>query len=73
MNLLSADKIREPLSGESRSHLDMLEVFSELESTNSYLLDQPRPSPGRFRVALAEHQTAGRGLFTMKPAGYEPI
>lgn len=61
MSLLCADSIREPISGESRSHLDILEVFSEIESTNSYLLDQPCPSPGRYRVALAEYQTAGRG------------
>jgi BirA family biotin operon repressor/biotin-[acetyl-CoA-carboxylase] ligase len=45
------------------ARLDILEVFSEIESTNSYLLDQPAPPPGRFRVALADHQTAGRGRF----------
>ena len=61
MSLLTADNIREPISGESRSHLDILEVFAEIESTNSFLLDQPCPLPGRYRVALAEHQTAGRG------------
>ncbi len=61
MSLLSAERIREPINGESRSHLDILEVFSEIESTNSYLLDQPGPPPGRYRVALAEYQTAGRG------------
>ena len=61
MSLLSADSIREPISGESRTHLDILEVFSEIESTNSYLLDQPCPPPGRYRVVLAEYQTAGRG------------
>jgi len=61
MSLLTADSIRAPISGESRSHLDILEVFSEIGSTNSYLLDQPCPAPGRYRVALAEHQTAGRG------------
>ena len=61
MSLLCADSIREPISGESRAHLDILEVFSEIESTNSYLLDQPCPPPGRYRVVLAEYQTAGRG------------
>jgi BirA family biotin operon repressor/biotin-[acetyl-CoA-carboxylase] ligase len=61
MSLLTVDSIRAPISGESRSHLDILEVFSEIGSTNSYLLDQPCPAPGRYRVALAEHQTAGRG------------
>lgn len=61
MNRLTAESVREPISGEPRTHLDILEVFSEIESTNSYLLDQPCPLPGRYRVALAEHQTAGRG------------
>jgi BirA family biotin operon repressor/biotin-[acetyl-CoA-carboxylase] ligase len=61
MNLLTADNIRELICRQSRSHLDILEVFSEIESTNSYLLDQPCPAPGRYRVALAEYQTAGRG------------
>jgi len=61
MSLLIADKIREPISGETRAHLDILEVFTEIESTNSFLLGQPGPAPGRYRVALAEFQTAGRG------------
>jgi BirA family biotin operon repressor/biotin-[acetyl-CoA-carboxylase] ligase len=58
---LNAESIRAPISGPLREQLDFLEVFSEIESTNSYLLEQPPPAPGRFRVALAEHQTAGRG------------
>jgi len=61
MTLLTADSVRQPISGEPRSHLDILEVFSEIESTNSYLMDQPCPPPGRYRVVIAEHQTAGRG------------
>lgn len=61
MTLLTADSVRQPISGESRTQLDILEVFSEIESTNSYLLDQPCPPPGRYRVVIAEHQTAGRG------------
>ena len=39
----------------------MLEVFGEIDSTNSYLLNVPPPPAGRFRVAIAEHQTGGRG------------
>ncbi len=61
MNILDADSIRGPMSGLSRERLDALEVFPEIESTNSYLMEQAAPPPGRFRVALAEHQTAGRG------------
>ncbi len=58
---LNADSIRAPITGPTRDQLDSLEVFSEIESTNSYLMQQPPPPPGRYRVALAEHQTAGRG------------
>lgn len=61
MNTLDADCIREPISGVPGARLEILEVFSEIESTNSYLMDQPVPPPGRFRVALADYQTAGRG------------
>jgi len=59
--MLDAEDIRQPISPGSGEALDALEVFSEIESTNSYLLAQPAPPRGRFRVALAEHQTAGRG------------
>jgi len=61
INSLDAESVRAPISGLPREQLDSLEVFPEIESTNSYLLDQPAPMPGRFRVALADHQTAGRG------------
>lgn len=61
MNMLDADSIRQPISGAPGARLEILEVFSEIESTNSYLLDQPAPPPGRFRVAVADYQTAGRG------------
>jgi len=61
MNNLNAEQIRQPISDAPCSRLDYLEVFSEIESTNSYLLEKPAPLPGRFRVAIAEHQTAGRG------------
>jgi len=61
MSALTTDNVRTLISEECLLHLDTLEVFPEIESTNSYLLDQPCPTPGRYRVALAEHQTAGRG------------
>lgn len=61
MNTLDPEKIRQPISDMPGARLEILEVFSEIESTNSYLLDQPAPPPGRFRVALADFQTAGRG------------
>ena len=58
---LDAERIRAPISGLPGEQLDSLEVFAEIESTNSYLMQQAAPKPGRFRVALADHQTAGRG------------
>lgn len=59
MTALDAGQIRAALS--ARGNLDRIEVFSRVDSTNTYLKDQPSPPPGQFCVAIAEHQTAGRG------------
>ncbi len=61
MSLLTSGSICEFLGEESRSCLDRLEVFDEIGSTNSYLLAEACPLPGRYRVALANHQSNGRG------------
>ncbi len=61
MNPQTPGSIRKFLKTETRACLDQLEVFPEIESTNSYLLGEPCPAQGRLRIALAEHQTAGRG------------
>ncbi len=61
MGKIDAATIHQSLSDASASSLDMLEVFSEIDSTNSYLLREPPPLPGRHRIAIAGHQTAGRG------------
>ena len=65
MSSLDPEQIRQQFRGQfgelPKTRLESLEVFAEIESTNSYLMNQPAPPPGRFRVALAEHQTAGRG------------
>jgi BirA family biotin operon repressor/biotin-[acetyl-CoA-carboxylase] ligase len=61
MNLLDAGRIRESIGSGAHPHLGSLEVFAEIDSTNSYLMTQAPPQPGRFRVALAENQTAGKG------------
>lgn len=61
MSSLDVHRVRPLLSGESVARLDELEAFASIASTNTYLLSQPPPASGRFRVALADHQTAGRG------------
>lgn len=56
-----ADSIRNALGAVQRARLESLEVFPQIESTSSYLLAQPKPAHGKARVALALHQTGGRG------------
>lgn len=57
---LDVDAIRRHLRDEGGT-LESLEVFSEIESTNSYLMQQPGPAAGHARVAATDNQTAGRG------------
>lgn len=61
MNQLDAGLIRQSLAAESKAQLDELEVFGSIASTNTYLMSQPPPAVGRVRVAIADHQTSGRG------------
>lgn len=53
--------IRRLLDASADSQLERLDVFPEIGSTNSYLLDQPGPEVERWHIAIAERQTAGRG------------
>lgn len=69
---LDAGVIRRALDEEALQRLDMLEVFTEIGSTNSYLMQQPSPAPGQVRVAATDNQTAGRGRHGrtwLSPAG----
>ena len=61
MSSLDARLIRGSLSAEPSAKLDDLELFGSIVSTNTYLLSQPSPEAGRYRVAIADHQTSGRG------------
>lgn len=61
MSKLDVAVIAEPLTGRASSRLEKLEVFASIPSTNTYLLAQPPPGPGGCRVAIADHQTSGRG------------
>jgi BirA family biotin operon repressor/biotin-[acetyl-CoA-carboxylase] ligase len=61
MSHLDVAKIRQPLSELANAGLENLESFSSVASTNTYLLAQAAPPGGRYRVAVADHQTSGRG------------
>ena len=61
MSRLDAGAIRASLGEPVSCRLERLETFAEIGSTNSYLMSDEPPGPGRFRVALTDNQTAGRG------------
>lgn len=61
MSRLDAADIQEPLTELAAARLEKLEVFSSIVSTNTHLMAQPPPGIGRYRVAVADHQTSGRG------------
>ena len=58
---LDAGAIRRAVSGDVAARLFSFEVFPEIESTNSYLMQQEAPPPGQVSVALTDNQTRGRG------------
>lgn len=61
VELLSADAIRQHLHAEARRRLGSVEVFEQLDSTNSTALAWAQQGNAHARVCLAESQTAGRG------------
>lgn len=61
MSSLDASAVRRPLSDHTRAKLESLELFGEIASTNTYLMSQPPPAADHCRVAIADHQTSGRG------------
>jgi BirA family biotin operon repressor/biotin-[acetyl-CoA-carboxylase] ligase len=63
MSRLDGEAVRRALSASTISRLDAFEAFSEIDSTNSYLMQQPAPVPGRLRVAITDNQTQGRGRY----------
>lgn len=63
MNNLDADAIRENLGKTAAERLGQLEIFAEIDSTNSYLMQQPAPAPGKINVTATDNQTAGRGRY----------
>jgi BirA family biotin operon repressor/biotin-[acetyl-CoA-carboxylase] ligase len=61
MSSIDATAIHDSLDPGVAARMEQLEVFAEIGSTNTYLLEQPAPATGKHRVAIADHQTAGRG------------
>jgi BirA family biotin operon repressor/biotin-[acetyl-CoA-carboxylase] ligase len=59
--MLDPEEIRALLGGAANERLDAFESFDQIDSTNACLLGRKPPAPGRLNVALAEHQTSGRG------------
>ena len=58
---LDAEAVHRLLGEDVRSRLVAFEGFDEIESTNSYLMQQAGPPPGQLRIALTDNQTRGRG------------
>jgi len=61
MNSLDADAIRRFANDPVRERLASLDVFAEIDSTNSYLMQTTGPEPGKISIAATSNQTAGRG------------
>jgi BirA family biotin operon repressor/biotin-[acetyl-CoA-carboxylase] ligase len=61
METTNGDRLLAALDDAPRSSVDIIEVFSELDSTNNYLLNQAAPAGGHCRIAIANQQTEGRG------------
>lgn len=61
MDPLDAEEILKSIDLPLSTQLDQLQVFPSIDSTNTFLLNEPPPEAGRYRVAIAGQQTAGRG------------
>lgn len=61
LDLLDRQAIARALDPASGDSCEGLDVCCVVESTNSILSEQPRPSPGLWKAAIAEYQTGGRG------------
>lgn len=61
MSSLNANKILANTSATAREKITGIEVFAEIDSTNSYLMQHPAAAPGKAKVAITDNQIAGRG------------
>ena len=60
-DLLDPERIRSRVGAGVLRRIARLDVFAELDSTNSHLLGAPAPTPGNLTAALSEFQHTGRG------------
>ncbi|MEM8984332.1 MAG: biotin--[acetyl-CoA-carboxylase] ligase [Pseudomonadota bacterium] len=60
-NAPNAERIRDALSEALKAKLIALDCYAAIGSTNDELMAAPVPAPGQVRLAIADHQTAGRG------------
>jgi len=70
MSSLDASLVRRPLSEYTITKLESLELFGEIASTNTHLMSEPAPAAGLCRVAIADHQTSGRGRYNNRWLSY---
>jgi BirA family biotin operon repressor/biotin-[acetyl-CoA-carboxylase] ligase len=61
IELLSAQKMQDPMRPDTRARLRQLQLLFEVDSTNTRLLSQPAPPIGAADVCISELQHAGRG------------
>lgn len=61
MSSLDAGAIRDSLREDVAARLSRFEVFPEIASTNTHLMEQDAPPQGQARVAITDNQTMGRG------------
>lgn len=61
MELLNYDEICASIEPENLSRLAELKIFTEIDSTNSYLLEQAKLGAPSGTACFAEQQTRGRG------------
>ncbi len=61
MSTIDAAALRAALAPAVLSRMARLDVFPAIDSTNAWLMAQPAPPAGTHHVAIADHQTSGRG------------
>lgn len=61
MSAIDAAVLRRALAPAVLSSMAQLDVFPEIDSTNAWLMAQAAPLAGTYHVAIADHQTMGRG------------